>query len=55
MTYFKFDLIVLFSGCSEAKCFYDLVAIDKDSALADIANAYGETPELLGYTLKGEA
>jgi len=49
MNYFSFTLIVKFIENEESKVFNDIIAIDKESALADIASAYGETPELLGF------
>ena len=49
MKYFSFMLVVKFKNNEEARVFNDIVAVDKDSALADISNVYGETPELLGY------
>lgn len=53
MKYYNFTMIVLFSGCEEAKIL-DVVAIDKNAALGDITNAYGETPDLLGFTQGSE-
>jgi len=53
MAYKTFRLVVLFEGMEEAKIFEDLVAVDANAALGDIASAYGETPELLGYTDRG--
>lgn len=50
MKYYKYRIILFFDQtCS----IHEIVAVDLKSALADIAEAYGETPELYQYSIIG--
>lgn len=46
MRYSHYEMFVRFADGTTRR-FFDIVAVDRDAALADLAAAYGETPEVL--------
>ena len=47
--YFAFNVWVMFEGSKESTPFFDLVACDIQSALADITHTYQENFTLISY------